>query len=167
MSTRAFRGAGLFVAATLMLAAAGGVVAGAASKSTPTTALKQGPATQQVTSAFVTLFNANDKNEKARAALIEDPAVYKSKFIKLFSSTVAKANPTVAKVTAVTFPGSSACKAAVKVPVCAAVTYDLETATTGSALLTDQSGYAVYVGGHWLVSDASFCALAKLAGASC
>jgi hypothetical protein len=73
----------------------------------------------------------------------------------------------VAQVTAVTFPGTAACKAAVKVPVCAAVTYNIDTATTGATLLAGQTGYAVYVGGKWLVSNVSFCALAKLAGVTC
>jgi hypothetical protein len=145
----------------------GATLAGAAASSTPTTAVNSGKATQSVTSAFVALFNANDKNMAAREKLIQNASHYKTVFVKLFNSKVAKANPTVAKVTAVTFPSASECQAAVKTSACAKVGYDLETATTGAALLTNQTGYAVDVKGHWYVSDTSFCALAKLGGASC
>ncbi len=169
---RLMRGAGavLFCAAVAVAGSVGGASAAtrsAAGSSTPTTALQTGPATQQVTTTYVTLFNANDKNLLAREKLIENASHYKAVFVKLFKSKVAKSNPTEAKVTAVTFPSTSACQAAVSVPVCAQVTYNLDAATNGSSLLTDQTGYAVYVGGHWLVADTSFCALAKLGGATC
>jgi hypothetical protein len=156
---RARRGVASALTGGLLLVLGGAAGAGAA----PTAA----HSTKQVTKVFTTLFNANDKNLAAREALIQDAPKYKTKFTALFKSAVAKANPTVAKVTAVTFPSSAACRAAVKVATCAAVTYDLDTATTGASLLTGRSGYAVYVGRHWLVADVSFCTLAKLAGSSC
>ena len=90
------------------------------------------------------------QEDAAREKLIQNAPHYKAVFVKLFNSKVAKSNPTVAKVTAVTFPSASDCRAAVKTTTCAKVAYDLETATTGSPLLTDQTGYAVYVKGHWL-----------------
>ncbi len=124
-------------------------------------------ATKQVTTAFTTLFNANDTNKGAKVALLQNSSTYKATFIKLFSSKVAKANPTKAQVTSVTFPTASACKTAVKVAKCAAVTYNIDSAKSGSSLLSAVSGYAVDVKGHWLVSDVTFCALAKLGGAAC
>jgi hypothetical protein len=124
-------------------------------------------ATAKVTTAFVTLFNANDKTAAAKEALLQDASKYKAAFTMLFSSSIAKANPTIAKVTKVTYPSSAVCKSTVKVTKCASVTYDLESANTGSALLTGVSGYAVNINGHWLVSDVTFCSLAKLGGSSC
>jgi hypothetical protein len=47
------------------------------------------------------------------------------------------------------------------------VTYNLDSAKTGSSLLSGVSGYAVDIKGHWLVSDTTFCSLAKLGGAAC
>ena len=120
------RGAGavLCCAALAVVGSVGGAAAAApsaAGSSTPTTALQTGPATKQVTTTFVTLFNANDKNLLAREKLIENAPHYKAVFVKLFKSKVAKSNPTEAKVTAVTFPSTSACQAAVSVPACAQV----------------------------------------------
>jgi hypothetical protein len=136
--------------------------AGAGASSTGTQA-----ATKQVTAAFTTLFNANDTNKAAKAALLQDSSSYKVAFTKLFSSKIAKANPTKAQVTSVTFPNAAACQSAVQVAKCAAVTYNLDSAKTGSSLLSAVSGYAVDSKGHWLVADATFCSLAKLGGAAC
>ena len=108
-----------------------------------------------------------DKNKAAKEALLEDSSKYKGAFTKLFNSKVAKANPTSAQVTNVTFPTSAACETAVSVSKCAAVTYNLDSAKTGASLLPNVSGYATEVNGHWLVSDVAFCALAKLGGAAC
>jgi hypothetical protein len=162
MRITTMRGIGLIVACTLTFAACGAGGAGAA-----TAAKNKAAATRQITSAFVTIFNANDKNEKARESELQAASKYKSAFVKLFSSAVAKSNPTLAQVTKVSFPGSAVCASTVKVKECAVVTYNIDTATTGAALLTGQTGYAVLVGRKWLVSDVSFCALAKLAGESC
>ena len=156
---------GVCVAAACVVAATAWVATGAGASTSGSTGSTK--ATKQVTAAFVTLFNANEKNIKDRQAVLQDAAKYKASFTKLFTGTLAKTNPTEAKVTAVTFPSAAACTAATKSSKCAAVTYDIDTATTGSTLLTNVSGYAVDVKGHWLVSDATFCSLAKLAGASC
>ena len=95
------------------------------------TASNQAAATKSVTAAFTTLFNAKDKNKAAKEALLEDSSRYKGAFNKLFASKVAKANPTSAQVTKVTFPTSAACESAVSVSKCAAVTYNLDSAKTG------------------------------------
>lgn len=160
MKARSMRRVGLMLACSLLLASFGSSGAGAASTGTAS-------ATRQVTATIVNLFNSNDPNEKARERLIQDASKYKANFYKLFSSAIAKSNPVVAQVTAVAFPGSGACRTAVKVPVCASVTYNLETAANGHALLTGLSAYVVYVDGKWLLSDVTFCGLAKKAGASC
>jgi hypothetical protein len=131
------------------------------------TASNQAAATKAVTAAFTTLFNAKDKNKGAKEALLQDSSSYKAAFNKLFNSKVAKANPTSAQVTKVTFPTAAACESAVSVSKCAAVTYNLDSAKTGASLLPNVSGYATEVNGHWLVSDTTFCALAKLGGAAC
>jgi hypothetical protein len=164
----ALRGVGLFAAGALLLGMGAAVGAGAATRHKGGgSMINKAAATQQATADFVTLFNSNDKNEKARENVLQAASKYESQFTKLFSSKVAKSNPTLAHVVTVSFPASAACSAATQVAQCAEVTYDIDTATTGSALLSNQTGYAVYVGHKWLVSDASFCALAKLAGESC
>jgi hypothetical protein len=134
---------------------------------TQTTALSPAAATSQVSAAFTTLFNANDSNVQAKLALLQDRSKYRAKFNALYASAEAKQNPTSAKVVSVTFPSTTACLASVQNPVCAKVVYDLDTATTGASLLANQSGYAVYIDGKWLVSDDTFCVLAGLAGQKC
>lgn len=161
MRVRTVVGTGVASICGLALAVAPSAGAGAS------TAGSQAAATKQVTAAFTTLFNANDKNKAVKEALLEDSSSYKAAFNKLFTSSIAKSNPTIAKVTSVTFPTATACKTAISVSKCAAVTYNLDSATTGSSLLTAVSGYAADVKGHWLVSDTTFCSLAKLAGATC
>ena len=87
---------------------------------------------------------------------------------RLFSaSSAAKANPTAAVVTKVTFPSATACKTAAKVSKCALVTYNLNSAKTGAALSPNTTGYAANVNGKWFMSDTTFCSLAKLAGVTC
>lgn len=161
MRVRSVVGTGVASMCALALAAAPSAGAGASTSSS------QAAATKAVTAAFTTLFNANDKNKNAKEALLQDASTYKGAFNKLFESKVAKANPTSAQVTKVAFPTSAACKAAIKVSKCAAVTYNLDSAKTGTSLLPNVSGYAADVNGHWLVSDSTFCALAKLGGAAC
>jgi hypothetical protein len=146
---------GTSVASICGLALAGAPSAGAGASTTS----NQAAATKSVTAAFTTLFNAKDKNKAAKEALLEDSSKYKGAFTKLFDSKVAKANPTSAQVTNVTFPTSAACETAVSVAKCAAVTYNLDSAKTGASLLPNVSGYATEVKGHWLVSDVTFCAL--------
>jgi hypothetical protein len=131
------------------------------------TALSPAAATSQVSAAFTTLFNADDSNVHAKLGLLQDASKYQAKFNALYASAEAKQNPTSAKVVSVTFPSTTACQASVQNPVCAKVVYDLDTATTGSSLLANQSGYAVYIDGKWLVSDDTFCVLAGLAGQKC
>lgn len=153
-------GTGIAAACAVVLAIAPSAGAGAATSGNQA-------ATKQVTAAFTTLFNANDTNKAAKEALLQNSSSYKAAFTKLFSSKVAKANPTKAQVTSVTFPAAAACQSAVQVTKCAAVTYNLDSAKTGSSLLSGVSGYAVDIKGHWLVSDTTFCSLAKLGGAAC
>jgi hypothetical protein len=161
MRIKTVAGTGIASICGLALAAAPSAGAGASA------AGNQAAATKSVTAAFTTLFNAKDTNKAAKEALLEDSSSYKGAFNKLFDSKVAKANPTSAQVTNVTFPTAAACESAVSVSKCAAVTYNLDSAKTGASLLPNVSGYATEVKGHWLVSDTTFCALAKLGGAAC
>ena len=159
---RARTAVGTAVATIFATVLAGAPSAGAGASTSGTQA-----ATKQVTTAFTTLFNASDTNKAAKEALLQDSSRYKTAFTKLFDSKVAKANPTKAQVTSVTFPSAATCQAAVQVAKCAAVTYNLDSAKTGSSLLSAVSGYAVDSKGHWLVADTTFCSLAKLGGAAC
>ncbi len=160
MSIKAVVAPGVAMMGALALAAAPSAGAGASIASS------QGAATKQVTAAFTTLFNAK-ATKAAREAELQNASSYNTPFTKLFSSTIAKSNPTAAQVTKVTFPSAAACKSAVKLSKCAKVTYNLNSANTGASLLSAVTGYAVANKGHWLVSDTTFCSLAKLGGATC
>jgi hypothetical protein len=160
MRIKAVMGPGVALVGALALATAPSAGAGAS------LANSQAAATKQVTAAFTTLFNAK-ATKSAREAELQNASGYNAAFTKLFSSSIAKSNPTAAQVTKVTYPSGAACKAAVKVSKCAKVTYNLSSANTGSSLLSAVTGYAVANKGHWLVSDTTFCSLAKLGGASC
>jgi hypothetical protein len=126
----------------------------------------QAASTKQVTAAFTKIFNAS-ANKSAREGEVQNASHYKTEFAALFASAVAKANPTAAVVTKVTFPSASACTTAAKISKCALVTYNLNSAKTGAALLPGATGYAANVNGKWFVSDTTFCSLAKLAGVAC
>ncbi len=156
MKIKTLAASGVAVIGTLALVTAPSLAAGAS----------QAASTKQVTTAFTTLFNAS-ANKNAREAEVQNASHYKSEFAALFASSAAKANPTAAVVTKVTFPSATACKTAAKVSKCALVTYNLNSAKTGAALLPNTTGYAANVNGKWFMSDTTFCSLAKLAGVTC
>jgi hypothetical protein len=87
-----------------------------------------------------------------KVTLLENGPAFRSALES--EATNAQAKLTAAQVTAVRVTSSTA----------ATVTWNL--LVSGTALLTNQKGEAVYRGGIWKVSAASFCSLLEQAGSA-
>jgi hypothetical protein len=100
---------------------------------------------------WVTFFNPATPVAK-KVTLLENGPAFQSALQS--ESTNAQAKLTAAQVTAVRVTSTTA----------ATVTWNL--LLSGTALLTNQKGEAVYQGGVWKVSAASYCSLLKQAGSA-
>ncbi len=147
-------------ALTLLLAACGSSNTSSSTTTTPTTALNQTTATQQVTSAYATLFNLANPTVDSKVAVIQNGNSLKTGLSKELNSQLAKM-ATGATVSAVTFPTASQCQAAGLPHPCAKVTYSI-LGTNGSALIANNTGYAVYENGKWVVAKVTICSLLTL-----
>jgi hypothetical protein len=77
-----------------------------------------------------------------------------------FQKSKAASSSTTAQVTSVQLLSSSDCKSNNVPTPCAKVTYNLS--VKGTVVLNNSQGYATRVGGKWLVSKTTFCALLAL-----
>ncbi len=95
-----------------------------------------------------------------RIAAIQDGQKIKPAFQQALNSSLAKSSAG-AKLDSYKILSASACtKASVSSP-CAKVVYDID-GPTGTAILPNSQGYAVYVNGKWLVAKATICGLLGL-----
>jgi hypothetical protein len=133
----------------LLVAGCGG---GSKKTTTPSSSASfdEAAARQQVTQAYETFFAAKTPLS-TRVSLLQDGAQLKSAIQSLETNPIAKGLS--AKVTQVTFPTHTT----------ATVKYEILGAS-GSPLLPNASGQALFVGGKWLVAKASFCQLVSLSG---
>ncbi|MDE3086210.1 MAG: hypothetical protein KGJ77_05530 [Acidobacteriota bacterium] len=112
----------------------------------------------QITTAYKTLFNFADRSsESAKVALIQDGTALKSSLDQALASPLASAAQG-ASVSSVPILGDSDCTGK-KVPSpCAHVKYSI-LGSGGTALLSNQDGYASYASGKWLVAKVTICQL--------
>ncbi len=136
-----------------------GVSACGGSASSTTTTAPPNPATAQadISASYQTLFDFADKSVTGKEAAIEDGSLLKTGLTKALSSSVA-AGVSGAKVTSVTLLGTATCNADKATTPCASVAYGI-LASDGSVELPNQTGYASYVGGKWVVSKVTVCGL--------
>ncbi len=120
-----------------------------APSSTSTTSAATSAATKAITSTW-TMFFGYSTPEATRISLLQNGSKYASIIAAATSSFPKGTSATVQKVQST---GTTA-----------TVTYTL--ADSSGVLESGASGMAVEVGGKWLVSDATFCGLASLAGAT-
>ena len=139
-----------------MLVAALSLTAAACSSgpSVPSASVSQA----EIGNAYKTLFNfASKTSESSKQALIQDGATLKTSLSQALASPLASAAQG-ASVSSVTILGDSDCTAK-KVPSpCAHVKYSI-LGSGGSALLSNQDGYASYSSGKWLVAKVTICSL--------
>ena len=113
-----------------------------------------------ITQAYKTLFNFNNKSVDAKVAVIQDGSAVRSTLSTALSSSLASAAGG-ASVSAVTELTDAQCTTN-KVPApCAQATYSI-LAPDGSSLLANQKGYASYSTGKWLVAKVTICQLLGL-----
>jgi len=110
--------------------------------------------------AYRTLFNLSDKSVTAKLDVVEDGQTLRRAMAEALASPLAAAAAGAA-VHQVTLLGRPACQNALEPWPCARVVYDI-VATNGSALEANSAGYAVYVGGRWLVAKNTVCGLFEL-----
>jgi len=152
-----------FVRALTLLGAAALTLAACSSSSSPTTTTQApNPATApaQIAQTYETLFNFTNKSVAGKIAVIQDGASVQTALKQALASPLSNGTAG-ARIDSTTLLTSSQCKASKVTSPCASVVYDLLT-TTGTAELSAQKGYAVYVGGTWLVAKATICVLLDL-----
>ena len=156
------RARGGAIGVVTLLAAVGVTAAacGGSTTATTTTTIDTAAAPGLIASAYGQVFNFQDKTVPPKIAVIQDGAAITASFTDALNSSLSSA-ATGSKIDSTTLLTSTGCKAQ-KLPFpCAKITYDLLGAG-GSALLGGQTGYAVYVGGKWLVAKITICTLLGL-----
>jgi hypothetical protein len=145
----------LLVGAALLWA-----LGGPAGASSMTTATKAQSATKAIEAAYATLFNLSNKNLAPKLAAVQSGAALQQALTVALASPLA-ASASGAKVQSVTKLSSSACAAAGLSSPCAKLTYSIQ-AKSGPALESGLKGYAVQVGGTWVVAKTTLCSLLSL-----
>lgn len=113
-----------------------------------------------ITTSYSSFFNLASKNVPEKLAHIQDGQALKAGVTAAVNSSLA-ASATGSKIDKVTLLSNSACQA-VPVPApCAKVTYDI-LGMNGAALLSGETGYAIYENGQWLVAKTTICSLLDL-----
>lgn len=131
------------------------------SPSTTTTTINTATANAEVEHAYDTLFNLADKSVDAKLAVVQDGASLRSAMQEALSSSLAAAagGATVHQVSVLS---PRACGQAAEPSPCARVTYDIVSSSGGAPVQAGAKGYAVLIGGNWLVSKNTVCGLFQL-----
>jgi len=127
-----------------------------------TTAVTFNPATEStdIGAAYNTLFNLANPNVPSKIAVIQNGSQLQSALTEALSSSLASSSAGT-KIDSVKVLDATTCKSASLPSPCAKVVYDI-LGTTGTAILPNSQGYAVFIGGHWLVAKATICGLLGL-----
>lgn len=143
---------------TIALGALGavGLVAGACGSSSPS-APSAAASKAEITSVYDKLFDFADKSIPAKVAAVQDGASLQTAIDQGMSSPLAS-GVAGASVSSVTLLSNSACTAKDVPTPCASVGYSL-LSTSGSAVLSGETGYATYASGKWLVAKVTICGL--------
>ena len=151
-----------WVVAGAVLAALAVGAAACSSGGNSATTVTYNPATVQsdVSTAYNTLFNLANKDVNAKIAVIQGGSSLKSAMQTALNSSLSSSSAG-ATVHSVQVVSPSVCSSK-KVPSpCAVVNYDIN-GTNGSAILPNNTGYASFQDGKWLVAKATICVLLGL-----
>jgi hypothetical protein len=110
--------------------------------------------------AYMTLFDLNNPAIAPKLLVVQDGAALKAAFTAAIHSALAK-QAGGAKVLAATVESGADCKNQLLPSPCAAVTYDI-LSPTGTVVLSNSKGAAVYEDSTWLVAKATICSLLTL-----
>lgn len=152
--TRAPRVTAMALAAAVCLAAA------ACGSSTTTPTYNKATAGSDISSAFGTVFNLSSSSLSPKIADIQNGSTISSAFNQALTSSLAK-SAAGAKLDSYTVLSSAKCKSGNVPSPCAKVVYDID-GPTGTAILPNSQGYAVYANGKWLVAKSTICSLLGL-----
>jgi hypothetical protein len=132
----------------------------ACSSGSSTTSVNTAAAPQDVSQLYGSFFHLSGSSLAALQAETQDGTALHTGLSQALASPDASlaGGASVQKVNVLS---SSQCAAKHLPYPCAAVTYSI-LGTSGSALLTGQSGYAIYSNGKWLVSKSTVCNLLVL-----
>ncbi len=155
---RASRVTAVAVVAALSL----GLAACSSGGGSTTTTIKLNPATatSDVSAAYDNLFHFTTGSVASKEAVIQDGSKLKGAMSQALSSSEASAADG-AKIHTVTLLSSKKCGTQSLPYPCAHVVYDI-LGTSGTAILANNNGYAVYIGGKWLVAKTTICTLLGL-----
>lgn len=121
---------------------------------------RAGSAPALITSSYKTLFNLADKSVAPKLAVVQDGASISKAMNQALASPVSS-SAGGARIDKAAVLSSAACRSLSLSAPCAKVTYDIM-GTSGGALLSSQTGYAVYLSGTWLVAKTTICKLFDL-----
>ena len=138
-----------------------GLALGTAACSSGPAQIEPAQADAAIGHAFATLFDFSNHSVEAKTAVVQDGSTLHTAIAEALSSSLAK-EAAGAKVSAVRLLAKTSCTEAALPSPCAKVTYNL-LGPSGTPLFTTPSiGYAVGVGGHWLVAKSTICGLLEL-----
>jgi len=137
------------------------VAAACSSNSAPTTTTTTMPSRAASTAAikhsFSVLFDLADPALAPKIAVIQDGSALEATMRGALKSALAK-EAAGASISAVEIESGSGCSNGGVPSPCAKVTYDI-LGPSGTALLANTQGYAVYSRSHWLVAKVTICSL--------
>lgn len=142
----------------LVAAVSFGAAACGSSTSTPT--YNKATAGTDINSAYKTVFDLANPSLDPKIAAIQDGSSIKTAFNQALTSSLAKSSAG-SKLDSFTILSDAKCKSANVPTPCAKVVYDID-GPTGTAILPNSQGYAVYANGKWLVAKATICGLLDL-----
>jgi len=140
--------------------AAMAVTVAACGSSTPAVTFNHATYASDIKSAYGTLFNLSNPNVTAKVAVVQDGTAIKGTLQQALSSSLASSSKGTT-VHTTTLWSTSQCTGKKLPSPCAKVVYDID-GPTGSAVLSNMTGYAVYQNGKWLVAKTSICDLLGL-----
>jgi len=149
---------GAAVAALIMGAAA----CGSSTPSTTTVTYNKHTFKTQIGNAFSTVFDLGNPAITPKLAVIQDGQSVKGTFQVALSSSLASSSAGTSLNSATVLSSTQCKKLTTPLPSpCAKVNYNIN-GPSGSPVLPNTTGYAVFINGKWLVSKSTICDLLGL-----
>ncbi len=145
-----------------LLGAVAIAIAACSSGGNSATTVTYNPATVQsdVSTSYNTLFNLANKDVNAKVAVIQDGASLKSAMSQALAAPISSSSAGATVHSASVVSDATCTSKHVPTP-CAAVNYDIN-GTNGAAILPNNTGYATFQNGKWLVAKVTICVLLGL-----
>lgn len=161
-TTKPLKGAAGLLAGALI----GAVLSACSSSSTPptttttTTLPSVAASTTAIKHAYGVLFDLSDPAVGPKLAVVEDGSTIKSAMTSALKTALAK-EATGATTSKVQIEQGASCRNETLSSPCAKVTFDI-LGPQGKALLSNDTGFAIYKGKDWFVAKNTICALLDL-----